>query len=111
MMKLRLARPELLKPYGVRHADMPLTPAQVWRTIKGRPLRTDMAIGDQRRGQTGTGKSVPRCTLHLCRTSKRGEPGVEMVISDAKSCRVVISAEKLWPAGRNAGIGVCRGPV
>jgi carbon-monoxide dehydrogenase large subunit len=37
---------DALKPYGVRHADMPLTPAQVWRTIKGRPLRTDMAIGD-----------------------------------------------------------------
>jgi aerobic carbon-monoxide dehydrogenase large subunit len=29
---------------GVRHADMPLTPAQVWRTMQGRPLRTDLAI-------------------------------------------------------------------
>jgi aerobic carbon-monoxide dehydrogenase large subunit len=37
---------DALKPYGVRHADMPLTPAQVWRTIKGRPLRTDLAITD-----------------------------------------------------------------
>jgi carbon-monoxide dehydrogenase large subunit len=35
---------DALKPYGVRHADMPLTPAQVWRTIQGRPLRTDLAI-------------------------------------------------------------------
>jgi hypothetical protein len=25
---------------------MPLTPAQVWRTIQGRPLRTDLAITD-----------------------------------------------------------------
>src|ERR1700722_14429764 len=33
-----------LRPYGVRHADMPLTPAQVWRAIQGRPLRTDLAI-------------------------------------------------------------------
>jgi aerobic carbon-monoxide dehydrogenase large subunit len=29
---------------GVRHADMPLTPAQVWRTMQGRSLRTDLAI-------------------------------------------------------------------
>jgi carbon-monoxide dehydrogenase large subunit len=35
---------DALKPYGVRHADMPLTPANVWRAIQGRPLRTDMAI-------------------------------------------------------------------
>jgi len=37
---------DALKPYGVRHADMPLTPAQVWRAIHGRPLRTDLAIVD-----------------------------------------------------------------
>ena len=24
-------------PYGVRHADMPLTPAQVWLAMQGRP--------------------------------------------------------------------------
>jgi aerobic carbon-monoxide dehydrogenase large subunit len=35
---------DALKPYGVRHADMPLTPAHVWRAIQGRPLRTDLAI-------------------------------------------------------------------
>jgi carbon-monoxide dehydrogenase large subunit len=35
---------DALRPYGVRHADMPLTPAQVWRTIQGRPLRTDLAL-------------------------------------------------------------------
>jgi carbon-monoxide dehydrogenase large subunit len=35
---------DALAPYGVRHADMPLTPANVWRTIQGRPLRTDLAI-------------------------------------------------------------------
>ena len=35
---------DALQPYGVRHADMPLTPAQVWRAIQGRPLRTDLAI-------------------------------------------------------------------
>jgi carbon-monoxide dehydrogenase large subunit len=37
---------DALAPYGVRHADMPFTPAQVWRTIQGRPLRTDLAITD-----------------------------------------------------------------
>jgi aerobic carbon-monoxide dehydrogenase large subunit len=37
---------DALMPYGVRHADMPLTPAQVWRSIHGRPLRTDLAITD-----------------------------------------------------------------
>jgi carbon-monoxide dehydrogenase large subunit len=35
---------DALKPFGVRHADMPLTPAQVWRAIAGRPMRTDMAL-------------------------------------------------------------------
>ena len=35
---------DALKPYGVRHADMPLTPAAVWRVIQGRPLRPDLAI-------------------------------------------------------------------
>jgi carbon-monoxide dehydrogenase large subunit len=34
---------DALRPFGVRHADMPLTPAQVWRAIQGRPLRTDLA--------------------------------------------------------------------
>jgi carbon-monoxide dehydrogenase large subunit len=35
---------DALHPYGIRHADMPLTPANVWRTIQGRPFRTDLAI-------------------------------------------------------------------
>jgi carbon-monoxide dehydrogenase large subunit len=35
---------DALRPYGVRHADMPLTPANVWRTIQGSPFRTDLAI-------------------------------------------------------------------
>ena len=35
---------DALEPFGVRHADMPLTPAQVWRAMQGRPLRTDLAI-------------------------------------------------------------------
>ena len=36
---------DALRPYGVRHADMPLTPAAVWCAMQGRPLRTDLAIG------------------------------------------------------------------
>jgi len=35
---------DALRPFGVRHADMPLTPASVWCAIQGRPLRTDLAI-------------------------------------------------------------------
>ncbi|HEX5495038.1 MAG TPA: aerobic carbon-monoxide dehydrogenase large subunit [Mycobacteriales bacterium] len=35
---------DALAPFGVRHADMPLTPANVWRAIQGRPFRTDLAI-------------------------------------------------------------------
>jgi aerobic carbon-monoxide dehydrogenase large subunit len=34
---------DALKPYGVKSADMPLTPAQVWLTIQGRGPRTDLA--------------------------------------------------------------------
>jgi carbon-monoxide dehydrogenase large subunit len=35
---------DALEPFGVRHADMPLTPAQVWLAMQGRPGRTDLAI-------------------------------------------------------------------
>ncbi len=35
---------DALRPYNVRHADMPLTPAAVWRAIQGNQFRTDMAI-------------------------------------------------------------------
>jgi aerobic carbon-monoxide dehydrogenase large subunit len=37
---------DALKPFHVRHVDMPLTPAQVWRATQGRPFRTDLAITD-----------------------------------------------------------------
>jgi carbon-monoxide dehydrogenase large subunit len=35
---------DALAPLGVRHADMPLTPANVWSAIQGRRLRTDLAL-------------------------------------------------------------------
>jgi aerobic carbon-monoxide dehydrogenase large subunit len=35
---------DALAPFGVRHADMPLTPANVWSAIQGRRLRTDLAF-------------------------------------------------------------------
>ncbi len=35
---------DAISPFGVRHADMPLTPANVWRAIQGRIVRTDMAV-------------------------------------------------------------------
>jgi carbon-monoxide dehydrogenase large subunit len=35
---------DALGPYGVRHDDMPLTPANVWRVVNGDPFRTDLAI-------------------------------------------------------------------
>ncbi|GAA1751582.1 aerobic carbon-monoxide dehydrogenase large subunit [Luedemannella helvata] len=35
---------DALKPWDVTHADMPLTPANVWSLTQGRPLRTDLAL-------------------------------------------------------------------
>jgi aerobic carbon-monoxide dehydrogenase large subunit len=35
---------DALAPFGVVHADMPLTPAHVWRAIQGRPVRPDLAL-------------------------------------------------------------------
>jgi aerobic carbon-monoxide dehydrogenase large subunit len=35
---------DALSPFGVRHADMPLTPANVWSTIQGHPRRSDLAV-------------------------------------------------------------------
>ncbi len=37
---------DALKPFGVKHADMPFTPAQVWLAMQGRPARTDLAFED-----------------------------------------------------------------
>jgi carbon-monoxide dehydrogenase large subunit len=34
----------VLDAIDVRHADMPLTPAHVWRALQGRPIRPDLAI-------------------------------------------------------------------
>jgi carbon-monoxide dehydrogenase large subunit len=34
---------DALAPFGVTHADMPLTPANVWLAIQGRPVRTDLS--------------------------------------------------------------------
>jgi aerobic carbon-monoxide dehydrogenase large subunit len=35
---------DALEPFGVRHADMPLTPANVWMAMQGKPMRTDLAV-------------------------------------------------------------------
>src|SRR6266705_599457 len=35
---------DALAPFGVRHADMPLTPSRVWDAMRGHPFRTDLAI-------------------------------------------------------------------
>jgi aerobic carbon-monoxide dehydrogenase large subunit len=35
---------DALAPFDVKHADMPLTPAAVWRAIQGRPVRPDLAL-------------------------------------------------------------------
>jgi aerobic carbon-monoxide dehydrogenase large subunit len=35
---------DALAPFGVVHADMPLTPANVWLAIQGRPVRTDLSV-------------------------------------------------------------------
>jgi len=35
---------DALAPFGVGHIDMPLTPANVWSAVQGRPLRTDLAL-------------------------------------------------------------------
>ena len=34
---------DALKPYGIRHADMPLTPSRVWDAMQGRPDPADLA--------------------------------------------------------------------
>jgi aerobic carbon-monoxide dehydrogenase large subunit len=34
---------DALRPFGVRHADMPLTPACVWTAIQGGSVRSDLA--------------------------------------------------------------------
>jgi carbon-monoxide dehydrogenase large subunit len=33
---------DALKPYGIRHADMPLTPSRVWEAMRGQPPAADL---------------------------------------------------------------------
>ena len=35
---------DALRPFGVRHADMPLTPGSVWSAIQGRRHRSDLVV-------------------------------------------------------------------
>src|SRR6476659_6292605 len=35
---------DAIAPFGIRHADMPLTPANVWMAMRGTPMRTDLAV-------------------------------------------------------------------
>jgi aerobic carbon-monoxide dehydrogenase large subunit len=35
---------DAISPFGVKTADMPLTPANVWRAIQGNNIRTDLAV-------------------------------------------------------------------
>jgi carbon-monoxide dehydrogenase large subunit len=35
---------DALHPLGVHSIDMPMTPANVWSAIQGRPLRTDLVV-------------------------------------------------------------------
>ncbi len=35
---------DAISPFGVRHADMPLTPANVWMAMQGTLMRTDLAV-------------------------------------------------------------------
>ena len=46
----RQRRARRARPFGVRHADMPLTPAQVWRAMPGPPAAA--GPGDRRRAVT-----------------------------------------------------------
>ena len=67
---------DALKPYGVRHADMPLTPSRVWDAMQGhadpadlsrrRTTRDDPAVGADRRAhplpgavRAGDGRARP----------------------------------------------------
>ena len=49
---------DALRPFGVKHADMPLTPAQVWLAIQGRPARTDLAVHVMSGAATGRSSSI-----------------------------------------------------
>ena len=75
---------DALSPLGVRHADMPFTPAQVWMTMQGTPLRTDLFVDvvTLRRGVTveeaialyeqipGVEYAEPNYQLHLIASPK-----------------------------------------
>ncbi|MCL2581398.1 MAG: molybdopterin-dependent oxidoreductase, partial [Streptosporangiales bacterium] len=83
---------DALAPFGVEHADMPLTPATVWLATQGRRIRPDLAVrlrlpligsrrdaarglqsGHERREEDGSAGSTPRGLAGP--VPERGRPG------------------------------------
>ena len=79
---------DALKPFGVRHADMPLTPSRVWEAMQGKPDAADLRRphdDDHRRarGRELVGDARRRsCTPPWCAPSspRRRSPGDDAIV-------------------------------
>ena len=88
---------DALKPFGIRHADMPLTPSRVWDAMQGRPNPADLRAPcardhgdvDPRRRADPQRRAV-RAARRWCapRSRPRRDPG---------------TGRSSWPTGRSRG--------
>ena len=72
---------DALKPYGIRHADMPLTPSRVWAAMQGRPDPADLAATTGVRVTTQLSERIDQLTrsrVPVRAGDGRPRPGAEL---------------------------------
>ena len=87
----------VLDALRVRHADMPLTPAQVWRAMQGNPFRTDLLRSTRRRSSSRCLSSCSRFDRGTRSYVTRGSAGYDYVLVP-RTCTPV----SWWPRSRPA---------
>ncbi len=78
---------DALKPFGIRHADMPLTPSRVWDAMQGRPDPTDltrttmtMALSARIDELSTTGVPFVQATVVRAQEPSSARPGDRAII-------------------------------
>ena len=71
---------DALKPYGIRHADMPLTPSRVWDAMQGRPDPADLSgrAGRRDHDDRGAGRRAQPLRGAVRPGDGRARPGAEL---------------------------------
>ena len=94
---------DALAPLGVKHADMPLTPAQVWLAIQGRPAQDGSRVHvslDERAAKSCAGSACRSSTPASCSPTGRPAPIPATRRSSSPTARSRGSSEATAPSRR-----------